>query len=89
IEQLKLGSLFAFCSQATYKNCIRVGFEIIKFLGINGTFYYPKEDLLATALIINDPLEIKSALPEERERIFDLRRNPLQSAIEKGPRGLI
>ncbi|MEX6687320.1 hypothetical protein QTN47_07425 [Danxiaibacter flavus] len=89
IEQLRLGSLFAFASQATYKNCMRVGFRIIKKLGINGTFYYPKEDLLATALIIEDPADLEGANEEDRERILDMRNRPVQTAIEKGPKGEI
>lgn len=88
-ERLGLGSLFALASPATLRNCQRVGFRVIRTLGINGIFYYPKEDLIATALIIEDPIQLSSAREEEKERIFDFRRNPVQVSVEKGPRGEI
>jgi hypothetical protein len=89
IDQLNLGSLFAFVSQATYKNSRRVGFNIVSSLGDEGTFYYPKQDLVATAIIIDDPLELKSASQEDKDRIFDLRKKPVQTIVEKGPKGEI
>lgn len=89
IEHLGLGSFFAFASQATYQNSLHLGFKVIRNLGINGLFYYPKEDLIATALIIDDPKELKGATEEDRKRIFHLRENPVQTTLEKGPRGEI
>ena len=85
--QVNVKYLMALCSPATLRNCARVGFDIIRDLGNNGTFYYPKEGLIATALIIKDIHNLPSAHEEERERIFDLRLNPVQEAIEKGPKG--
>lgn len=89
LSMIKVNSLFAFGSPATLAKSISVGYRIIYSLGINGTFYYPKEDLLATALILDDPLEIKSADPDERLKILDLRNNPVQKSIEHGPKGEI
>lgn len=89
IVQLKLGSIFAFASPASLKICQRVGFRVIRSLGINGIFYYPKEDLIATALIIEDPGEIMGAREMDREKIMYLRENLVQEAIESGPRGEI
>lgn len=85
--QVNVKYLMALCSPATLRNCARVGFEIIRDLGNNGTFYYPKEGLVATALIIKDIVNLPGANAEERERIFDLRETPNQEAIEKGPKG--
>lgn len=85
--QVDVKYLMALCSPATLRNCARVGFEIVRDLGNNGTFYYPKEGLIATALIIKDIHNLPSAHEEERDRIFDLRQNPVQEAIEKGPKG--
>jgi len=85
--QVNVQYLMALCSPATLRNCARVGFEIIRELGNNGTFYYPKEGLVATALIIKDIVNLPGANSEERERIFDLRETPNQEAIEKGPKG--
>lgn len=89
LDKLKVGSLFGFCSPATLKNCKSVGYQIIESLGINGTFYYPKEDLLATALLIPDPITLKYADPSERVKIFDMRKNPVQKTIEYGIKGKI
>lgn len=86
-RQVNVQYLMALCSPATLRNCARVGFEIIRELGNNGTFYYPKEGLIATALIINDVVNLPSAMPDEREKIFDLRVNPIQQVIESGPKG--
>ncbi len=88
-QQLKLTTLFGLCAPATVKNSARVGFEIATFLGNNGTFYYPKEDLIATAVIINDTETLLTAEPEERDIIFDLRKKPVQSKLESGPKGRI
>lgn len=86
-SQVGVKYLMALCSPATLKNSTRVGFEVIRDLGENGTFYYPKEGLVATALIIKDVENLPGANQEERERIFDLRLNPIQEALEKGPKG--
>lgn len=87
LDQLQVGSLFAFASPATVKRSISIGYRVIKELGINGTFYYPKEDLVATSLIIDDPLQLSRADPEEREKIFSLRDHPVQKIWEHGPKG--
>lgn len=86
-NQLNIKYLMALCSPGTLRNCLRVGFEIVKELGNNGTFYYPKEDLTATALIINDLKNIPSANSEEKDAIFRLRENLNGYAKEKGPKG--
>ncbi|ASZ10926.1 hypothetical protein KTO58_20775 [Chitinophaga pendula] len=87
VTQLPITTMVAFCAQATFKNCQRLGFTIKTELGNNGTFYYPKEDLIATALIIQDPDTLSSAHPEVRDRIMDLRHEPIQRTHEKGPKG--
>jgi hypothetical protein len=80
-------NLLGLCSPATLRNSLKVGFEILRDLGNNGTFYYPKEGLIATALIIADVINLPNATVEERARILDLRHNPNQNAVEKGPKG--
>ncbi|HEY1166607.1 MAG TPA: hypothetical protein VGE90_15610 [Chitinophaga sp.] len=87
LNQLPITTLLGFCAQATFKNSQRIGFKILTTLGNNGTFYYPKEDLIATALIIEDPLELSMAHPEERGKIMELRDQPYMSIILKGPKG--
>lgn len=84
--QLKLNTLFALCAPATVKNAARVGFVLDERLGDKGTFYYPKEGLVATAVINNDIQILSTADPEERERIFELRSFPVQKKMETGPK---
>jgi len=86
-EQLGIKNLMALCSPATLRNCLKVGFEPIKSLGNNGTLYYPKEDLVATALIIQDIINLPQANPEERKEIFKLRSGPADIAVLHGPKG--
>jgi hypothetical protein len=86
-SQVGVKHLMGLCSPATLRNSLRVGFEILRDLGNNGKFYYPKEGLIATALIIRDIVNLPNATHDERERILDLRNNPVQSAVEKGPKG--
>ena len=51
----------------------------------NGTFYYPKIDLLATALYSEDIVELPITHPREREKIMYLREHPIHVAKEKSP----
>ena len=84
--QLKMNTLFALCAPATVKNANRVGFVVDERLGNKGTFYYPKEGLVATAVFLSDVMELSAADPDERERIFELCSFPEQRKNEIGPR---
>lgn len=85
--RLNLTTLFALCAPATVKNCMRVGFSVETRIGDKGGFFYPKEGLIATAVTLHDVQTLSLAEPEEREKIFDLRDNPIQEKEEVGPRG--
>jgi hypothetical protein len=87
--QIKIKNLMAFCSPATLRTCIKIGFEKIIEIGNNGTFCYPKEDLLATALVIKDIQGLPTASAKEREAIMNLRGAPVQFKTEEGPKGMI
>jgi len=88
-SQLEIGSLFGLAASYTIEMAQKVGFVIETSLGNNGTFYYPKEDFIATALLIKDPLTLLTADPIERENIFQLRNNPNQLVFEDGRKGKI
>ena len=88
-EQLRINTLFGLCAPSTVKNSARIGFEIATFMGNNGTFYYPKQDLVATAVVIRDTNTLETADKDEREIIMSLRKQPVQFKIEEGPRGQI
>lgn len=81
--QINLHTLFALCAPYTVQMAVNVGYVVIHSLGNNGTFYYPKLDLLATAVILKDTSTLELATPLERTRIFDLRKNPVQKAGEE------
>ncbi len=76
---IKLNTLFGLCAPATYRNSIRGGFRVIKEIGINGKFYYPKEDLTATSILIDDIENLPLTYEDVKEDIMTLRNNPISS----------
>lgn len=88
-SQLKIKSLVALCAPSTRENCFRTGFLVEKSLGNKGEFIYPKEDLVATSLIIPDVHSLNHATNEERDRIFLMRDKWHQKVVEKTNRGNI
>lgn len=76
---IKLNTLFGLCAPATYRNSIRGGFRVIKEIGINGKFYYPKEDLTATSILIDDIENLPLTYDDVKEDIMTLRNNPISS----------
>lgn len=85
--RLQLNTLYALCAPATVKNCMRVGFSVEERLGDKGTFFYPKEGLVATAVTLYDVDELSKAETDERSKIFDLRDNPVQEKEDLSARG--
>lgn len=85
--QLNLGSLLALVAEYTLKPSLQKGFEIEEGIGNSGTFFYPKLDLVATSIVMKDPLNLPLAEPSEREFIFDLRSNLKSQKLEFGPKG--
>jgi len=82
--QLNLNTLFALCAPATVRNTMRVGFSVDERLGDKGAFFYPKEGLVATAVLLKDVLTLSTADDEERRMIFELRSFPVQKKIDIG-----
>jgi hypothetical protein len=83
-EQIGLDSMFALCSPYTTRIAGNYGFLVEKSVGNDGTFYYPKLDLLATIVMQKDNKNLPNASDLETNRIFDLRQNPIQTANELG-----
>lgn len=71
--QIGLKSLFALCAPYTVKMAESVGYNLETSVGNNGTFYYPKLDLVATTMILKDVDELTSADEEERKAIGNIR----------------
>jgi hypothetical protein len=74
--QIGLTSLFALCAPYTVGMAELVGYEHEKSVGNFGTFYYPKLDLVATAMILKDVEQISKATEEDKQSILTLRNNP-------------
>ena len=85
VNQIGVNTLFTLCSPTTVRFKDWIGGKLIENIGIKGTFYYPKLDLIATALYSNDTINLSTAHPREREKILYLRNNPEHVAIEKSP----
>lgn len=81
--QIKALTVFGICADFTLPMFKDVGYVVETSLGNKGTFYYPKEDFNANALIM-DAINLVSANSFDRELIFDLRKNLKQTRIEKG-----
>lgn len=73
--QIGLNSLFALCAPYTVKMAESVGYRLENSVGNNGTFYYPKLDLVATSLVLDDVGLLPLAEQQEREAIFKIRNN--------------
>jgi hypothetical protein len=81
--QIGLDSLFGLCAPYTVKMAQSVGYEIEEGIGNNGTFYYPKLDLLATVLILRDLKDLSAADAENKAAIMSLRENLQGVKIEE------
>lgn len=86
---LNMGTLFALCAPHTLRISMEKGFEQEKSIGNEGTFLYPKLDLVATSIIIKDLVHLPCALPEEAEIIHTLQKNPVTDRVETGPKGAV
>jgi hypothetical protein len=73
--QIGLTSLFGLCAPYTLKMAQDVGFEVLYSVGNDGTFYYPKLDLLATAVCNTDIVTMQTAIDSDKSAIFKLRDN--------------
>lgn len=75
-SQVGLKTLFALCAPYTVKPVVNCGMELVSNVGNKGTFYYPKLDLIATAMVLNDLNEMSLAQQEDRDEIMKMRNNP-------------
>lgn len=73
--QIGLKSLFALCAPYTVKMAESVGYKLESSVGNQGTFYYPKLDLVATTMLLPDVKELSLAEDQERVEINKMRNN--------------
>lgn len=88
-EQIGLKAMFALCSPFTTRIAGNYGFLTEESIGNKGTFYYPKLDLLATLVVQKDAEGLSNASELEKSRMLDLRRSPVQLAMEQARRQLV
>ncbi|WP_160069231.1 hypothetical protein [Sphingobacterium bovisgrunnientis] len=81
-EQIGIKSLFALCAPYTINLTKSVGYRQETSIGNNGTFYYPKLDLLATTMVLEDITTLGLASDEDKNAILDLRNNLNCTRIE-------
>ena len=84
-EQIGLTTMFSLCAPSTVRFNQWIGSKVLTTVGNNGTFYYPKLDLLATACFLEDVKELSNAHVRERDKMFYLRQNPKCIVKEKSP----
>lgn len=84
-EQLGLSTMFSLCSPATVRFNQWIGSTVLKTVGNDGTFYYPKLDLLATAVFLSDAETLANAHPTQREKMLYLRKHLKSVSEEKSP----
>jgi hypothetical protein len=79
LNQLGVTALFGLCDARNVETMRMFGgYDIETSVGNNGSFYYPKLDLVAYALRLKDPDNVKLASASVQEMIVDLRKNPIQ-----------
>lgn len=76
--QINVNSLFALCAPYTVATAESFGYSVLKEVGNDGTFYYPKLDLLATAMLLPNTASLDAASELEQERVGSLRNDPHQ-----------
>ena len=86
--QLPLKSLIMLCAPSTVSMANSLGATVISNLGDSGQFYYPKLDLVATAMIKDDIYDLSEVNENERKVIESLRENPIQSQVNVSKNGV-
>lgn len=88
-EKLNLKSLYTLSAPWTIETVKTLGFVIEESIGNKGKFEYPTPDLIATILVLKDINTLKNANFQERIDILNLRKNPVQTRTENGPKGIM
>jgi len=82
-SQLGIQSLFALCAPYTVKPVVNCGMVLVDSVGNKGTFYYPKLDLIATAMVLEEVATLGNAQEEDRYMISQMRENPNSLKIDE------
>lgn len=85
--QLPVKSIFVLCAPITVRMGKRVGAVVESSLGNEGLFFYPHDDLIATAMRLRNIYDLSHADEGEQQKIISLREQPHQELEERGPKG--
>ncbi len=85
--QIDIKSIFVLCAPSTVRVSRAMGTQIVTSLGNNGTFYYPKDNFIATVMRLNDIHDLQYADKKVAEKILFLKDNTNCVYEEKGPKG--
>jgi hypothetical protein len=86
MPQLKLNTMWALCSPYTARIARNYGLLLYKDVGNDGTFYYPKIDLLATMTLNRHVDTMEDGSEKEREKVMFLREKPNNLVVEENRR---
>lgn len=81
-KRISCYDIYGISSPFTLNMFLQLGYHVIEDLGDNGNFCYPTKEFISTAVKISNTYDLPRALSLNRERIFDLRENPIQTRIE-------
>jgi len=85
LKQLGISTLLTLSSPATVRFNQWLGLRPLVEVGNDGTFYYPKLDLIATACVMENAATLEDAHMREREKLQYLRSNLQCTVLEKSP----
>ncbi|MDP4935674.1 MAG: hypothetical protein NWR30_13245, partial [Salibacteraceae bacterium] len=83
INQLGITSCFALCSPQGARISMGFGYQLRDDIGNKGTFYYPKEDLLATMVFLPNAVSLETTPEKEKAKILELREKPNLLIVEE------
>jgi hypothetical protein len=84
LNQVKCNTLMGICADYTLKMFRKVGFVVDNSLGDHGEFVYPNENYVARVLGILNAKDLSTAEEFDRQKMLDLRKNPVQICQERG-----
>ena len=87
--QLNLKSLIMLCAPSTVSMAKNFGAQVIKCIGNEGKFYYPKLDLVATAMLNKDIYDFSLVESKEVPLIKELVERPILEKDNVSRRGLV
>jgi len=86
---INVNELVALCSPYTYRIAHNYGFQLLECVGANGAIPYAGANEIAHVTYQDNIQTLPGSSDEERNFILDLRKNPIQTRIENGRKGIL